>query len=93
MSSWNTSYDSFHELDMQSWELELDHQLIWWLNKYHDIDDATFIYDPLADLLCAFPQLLASLVSSERGMTVTSFLRERRLKVTIYFTLCDSIIT
>lgn len=50
---------------MQSWELELDHQLIWWLNKYHDIDDATFIYDPLADFLCAFLQLLASSVSSE----------------------------
>lgn len=48
---------------MQSWESELDHQLIWWLNKYNDIDDVTFIYDPLADFLCAFLKVLASLVS------------------------------
>lgn len=48
---------------MQSWESELDHQLIWWLNKYNDIDDATFIYDPLADFLRAFLKVLASLVS------------------------------
>ena len=34
-----------------------------WLKKYSDIDEAIFTYDHIADLLGAFLQLLASLVS------------------------------
>lgn len=63
ISGLNISYDSFHELDMQPWESELCHQVIWWLNKYNDIDNVTLIHDPLADLLYAFLLLLASLTS------------------------------
>lgn len=54
------SSGSFHDLDIQTYR---SHKLMWWLKKYSDIDESIFTYDHIADLLGAFLELLAFLVS------------------------------
>lgn len=91
-SSWNTSCDSFHEIGTQSWESELDHQLIWWFNKHQDIDGVTFIYDSCWFAVCFSTVIsLIGILRAEEWLA-SIFLIEKGIKAKIWFTLCESVI-